>query len=55
MSLQQPVFLLAPLFLRSSSVAVATAGLLVLTDSGRCIDLLRSEKTAAIPATHQHP
>ena len=39
----------------SSSVAVASASLLVLTDSGRCIDLLRPERMAAIPATHQLP
>ena len=43
MSLQPPVFLLAPLFFRLSSVVVATAGLLVLTDSGRCINLLCPE------------
>ena len=54
MSLQPPVFLLAPLFFRSSSVGVTAAGLLLLTNSGRCINLLCLEKTAATFATHQH-
>ena len=41
MSLQPLVFLLSPLFSRSSSIAAATAaaGLTVFTDSGRCINL----------------